>query len=188
VACTCPALSTNLPCLALPKTRIISTVMKSSCMYGRQRACSGGHTFQQPQPYQTAVQLHSLCQSAIRSQLRPSQQHDRAINVVCSSDRTHAAPVSTSKPRAGPGSKHQYPGSTQDLQQHAQQQLERLPAQLTSVCAAAVITLSSCLGPAGLLTPAADARPRMTAEEQVSIEVFKKSTPSVVNVTNLTAR
>jgi hypothetical protein len=28
----------------------------------------------------------------------------------------------------------------------------------------------------------------MTAEEQVSVDVFKKSTPSVVNVTNLTAR
>lgn len=72
--------------------------------------------------------------------------------------------------------------------------------QLTCLCATAVMTLSSCLSPASglllsspaaalLLSPAAaEARPRMTAEEQVSVDVFKKSTPSVVNVTNLTAR
>jgi hypothetical protein len=82
------------------------------------------------------------------------------------------------------------------MQQQQQQLdlLQQLPVHLSSICAAAAITLSSCLAPAGLLPPvlltpaAAEARPRMTSEEQVSIDVFKKSTPSVVNVTNLTAR
>lgn len=65
---------------------------------------------------------------------------------------------------------------------------QRPAQQLASLCAAAAVTLSSCLGPVLLAPAAAEARPRMTAEEQVSVDVFKKSTPSVVNVTNLTAR
>eukprot|EP00878_Enallax_costatus_P007128 GHUV01007471.1.p1 GENE.GHUV01007471.1~~GHUV01007471.1.p1 ORF type:complete len:461 (+),score=99.62 GHUV01007471.1:690-2072(+) len=59
-----------------------------------------------------------------------------------------------------------------------------------SVIAAAAISISSCLAPAGTLlglSPAA-AKARMTPDEQVTIDIFKKSTPSVVNVTNLTAR
>lgn len=73
---------------------------------------------------------------------------------------------------------------------HAQQAdaPQRPAQQLASLCAAAAVTLSSCLGPVLLAPAAAEARPRMTAEEQVSVDVFKKSTPSVVNVTNLTAR
>jgi hypothetical protein len=61
---------------------------------------------------------------------------------------------------------------------------------LTSVAAAAAVTLSTLLGPEmALLGPgAAAAKPRMTPDEQVTVDIFKRSTPSVVNVTNLTAR
>lgn len=61
---------------------------------------------------------------------------------------------------------------------------------LTSIAAAAAVTLSSLLGPeVPLLGPgAAAAQPRMTPDEKVTIDIFKRSTPSVVNVTNLTAR
>lgn len=61
---------------------------------------------------------------------------------------------------------------------------------LTSIAAAAAVTLSSLLGPeVALLGPgAAAAQPRMTPDEKVTIDIFKRSTPSVVNVTNLTAR
>lgn len=80
------------------------------------------------------------------------------------------------------------------MQQQVQQQQDsqpQVPVQLASLCAAAAITISSCLAPSWVFPPAlfaAEARARMTPEEQVSVDVFKKSTPSVVNVTNLTAR
>eukprot|EP00882_Tetradesmus_deserticola_P019225 GHRQ01020679.1.p1 GENE.GHRQ01020679.1~~GHRQ01020679.1.p1 ORF type:complete len:264 (+),score=78.75 GHRQ01020679.1:899-1690(+) len=70
------------------------------------------------------------------------------------------------------------------------QEQQPLHIVLTSMAAAAAVTLSSLLGPElTLLGPgAAAAKSRMTPDEQVTIDIFKRSTPSVVNVTNLTAR
>lgn len=38
------------------------------------------------------------------------------------------------------------------------------------------------------LMPAALAKPKLTPDEQLTIEIFKRNTPSVVNVTNLAAK
>jgi hypothetical protein len=77
----------------------------------------------------------------------------------------------------------------QDSRAPSQEQ-QPLHVVLTSLAAAAAVTLSSLLGPeVVLLGPgAAAAKARMTPDEQVTIDIFKRSTPSVVNVTNLTAR
>jgi hypothetical protein len=36
--------------------------------------------------------------------------------------------------------------------------------------------------------PAVEAKPRLTSEEQLTIDIFKRNTPSVVNVTNLAVK
>lgn len=69
-------------------------------------------------------------------------------------------------------------------QQHADS--TRLAAAATSALAAAGLGMAVWLGPAGM-QPAL-AQPKMTPDETLTISVFKKATPSVVNVTNLTAR
>jgi hypothetical protein len=61
-----------------------------------------------------------------------------------------------------------------------------------AVVAAAAVTLASLLGPVSLPPPlapaAAEARARLTPEEQLTVDVFKRNVPSVVNVTNLAVR
>lgn len=126
------------------------------------------HHNQQPYPQVVGVQQRAA---------QHAQSHKNKLQAVCRGSRHH-----------------QQASVQQQPERDQQQQAPLLQQQLTSLCAAAAITLSSCLAPAGLLPPvlltpaAAEARPRMTAEEMVSVDVFKKSTPSVVNVTNLTAR
>lgn len=78
---------------------------------------------------------------------------------------------------------HQQQQAKQQQKQKQQEEQPQLPVQLTSVLAAAAVAIS-CIVPVG----PAEARPRMTPDETVTIDVFKKTTPSVVNVTNLAAR
>lgn len=61
---------------------------------------------------------------------------------------------------------------------------------LTSCAAAAVVLAGSWGAPGGwpLAPSAAGAKARMTPDEQLTVDIFKKSTPSVVNVTNLATR
>jgi hypothetical protein len=63
-------------------------------------------------------------------------------------------------------------------------------SRFVSIAAAALIAASSLLGTPGypLAPGASQAKARMTPDEMVTIEIFKKSTPSVVNVTNLAVR
>ncbi|GLI63253.1 hypothetical protein VaNZ11_006153 [Volvox africanus] len=56
----------------------------------------------------------------------------------------------------------------------------RLLHSLVAAVSAASLLVGSCLAPGPALS-----RPRLTPEEQLTIEIFKESTPSVVNVTNL---
>ncbi|GIL57838.1 hypothetical protein Vafri_13072 [Volvox africanus] len=56
----------------------------------------------------------------------------------------------------------------------------RLLHALVATVSAASLFVGSCLAPGPALS-----RPRLTPEEQLTIEIFKESTPSVVNVTNL---
>lgn len=69
-----------------------------------------------------------------------------------------------------------------------------LASRAAAALAAGTISLASLLAPAQLplplpLAPAeAQARTRLTPEEQLTIDVFKRNVPSVVNVTNLAVR
>ncbi|GIL78369.1 hypothetical protein Vretimale_7717 [Volvox reticuliferus] len=56
----------------------------------------------------------------------------------------------------------------------------RLLHSFVATLGAASLLVGSCLAPGPALS-----RPRLTPEEQLTIEIFKESTPSVVNVTNL---
>jgi hypothetical protein len=53
-----------------------------------------------------------------------------------------------------------------------------------------VVLAGSWVAPGGwpLAPSAAGAKARMTPDEQLTVDIFKKSTPSVVNVTNLATR
>eukprot|EP00775_Hariotina_reticulata_P001416 gene1416-1758_t len=62
-----------------------------------------------------------------------------------------------------------------------------------SFAATLLLAISTCVAPLNtpglLMVPAAaEARSRMTQDEQVTVDIFRRSTPSVVNVTNLAAR
>lgn len=61
-----------------------------------------------------------------------------------------------------------------------------VPGAVFGIITAAVVSLTCC-GPL-LMPDSASAKARMTPDEQVTIDVFKRSTPSVVNVTNMAAR
>ena len=70
-----------------------------------------------------------------------------------------------------------------------------IAARAAAALAAGTLTLATLLAPAGappLLMPlapaAAEARARLTPEEQLTVDVFKRNVPSVVNVTNLAVR
>lgn len=138
-------------------------------------------------------------QPTLQGSLTHFQHHNSRLAASGSAGRPHAATSALTNSRGPTSSRSNkqqqaLPQPAQPQQTQHLQPLQNIPAQLASVCAAAVITLSSALAPAGLFPPvlftpaAAHAQPRMTPEERVSVEVFKKSTPSVVNVTNLTAR
>lgn len=145
------------------------------------------------QPTRQAVHAVPLQQRTVQQAclVQPSiQQHARSRVAAAASSSPHGAdsdPASHSKAASTHQNRMAQQGQQVVRPQQPQQQHPAVHQQLASACAAAVITLSSCLAPAGLAPPA-QAQPRMTAEERVSVEVFKKSTPSVVNVTNLTAR
>jgi hypothetical protein len=131
------------------------------------------------QPY--SCKLPMLQRSAAFS--RPSRLCGRTTPRI----RAHSKPSASQNSSSPSSSRH-----SRCLQDSTGPGQEKQPLHvvLTSVAAAAAVTLSSLLAPElALLGPgAAAAKPRMTPDEQVTIDIFKRSTPSVVNVTNLTAR
>ncbi|KAG2485564.1 hypothetical protein HYH03_015729 [Edaphochlamys debaryana] len=60
-----------------------------------------------------------------------------------------------------------------------------LAQRMLTSAVAAVASVSLLAGSALVVPGTAVGRPRLTQEEQLTIDIFKKSTPSVVNVTNL---
>jgi hypothetical protein len=162
--------------------------MKSAFLHGHPGVCSSKHhTFQLPQPYQAHVLTLGMQQKPAQLSAGRLQQIRSSVVALSSRHSTDGASTTCSTPatssRVQPA-KH----SSQQQQQVQLEKLQSLSAQVASICAAAVITVSSCLGPVLLTPAAAEARPRLTPDEQVSVDIFRKSTPSVVNVTNLTAR
>lgn len=64
--------------------------------------------------------------------------------------------------------------------------MNEIVGKCVATCAAVVITLQAG---SGMFAPlSAMAKPKLTSEEQLTIDIFKRSTPSVVNVTNLAVK
>ena len=71
------------------------------------------------------------------------------------------------------------------------QPLPHVGQRLLQGAVAAVTAASLACGAFAILTEGAGpahAMPRLTVEEQLTIDIFRKSTPSVVNVTNLAVK
>lgn len=142
---------------------------------GNRQPCCDGSKLQRQRP----VQVNSMV-SKLRLMCRHTSSHSSKI----------AAPSDHSSFPSRAQSSSRTTQQTCPAVQQQQELNQQLPRMLTSLLAAAAVTVSSCLAPeTALLGPgAAAAQARMTPDERVTIEIFKKSTPSVVNVTNLTAR
>jgi hypothetical protein len=145
---------------------------------------------------------NSASSSQHRQQLGSSGAAQRAPQrcssaVLCCSQPQHSPSLSQHRRRAAAASagardRSDGPTSTSGAQS--------LASRAAAALAAGTISLASLLAPVpcGELAPLApllpfapapaEARGRLTAEEQLTIDVFKKSVPSVVNVTNLAVR
>lgn len=81
---------------------------------------------------------------------------------------------------------------TRAVQCHAQQQqqgvLDQAAARLAGIAQASAVAATLLAAPVGLQGQPADAKTRLSSEEQKVVDLFNKSTSSVVNVTNLSSR
>jgi hypothetical protein len=161
--------------------------MKSASLHGHSGVCnSKHHTFQLP-PYQAHVHTLGMQQQSAQLYLGRLKQQRSSVVALSSRDNTNTVSPTRSTP-ATSSREQQEKHSARQQQQVQLEKLQSLSTQFPSICAAAVIAVSGCLGPVLMTPAAAEARPRLTPDEQVSVDIFRKSTPSVVNVTNLTAR
>lgn len=79
----------------------------------------------------------------------------------------------------------------QAVQCHAHQQqgiLDQAAARLGGIAQATAVAAVLLAAPVGLQEQPADAKTRLSSEEQKVVDLFNKSTSSVVNVTNLSSR
>lgn len=123
------------------------------------------------------------CGTGAQRSCRPAVWRvDRPVQSTISAVPCNAAITSASSPMQHTDQQRPQRQQQQEVQPHLPALAHRLGSTLTAAALAASLLL---LSPAA---PPAHARARMTAEEQLSIDIFKRSTPSVVNVTNLAVK